>query len=329
MQLLHGDCLELMKNISDGSVDLVLTDPPYGTMKRKGKKAIRKHLNDISYWDYELDEKSFLSKIKRVLRPNGKALIFSAEPYTSKLILANIPELLFCQRLAWKKNTAGNFLCSNQNCMQYFQYFEDIVLFRKHYRVCDRRGEDPTRKYMLEELQKSKMTIKQVNYLIGSVSQAQHYFTGGMQFEIPTKTKYKLLQSTGYFQMSYEELKKEHEEYQKKLIEESKQQYPSTFKLNGLNSKSNIFEYSKDNDGYHPTQKPVALLEDLILTYSNEGETVLDSCMGSGSTGVACVNTNRDFIGIELDENYFRIAEKRIDEAIKNADMVERQTLQT
>ncbi len=198
------------------------------------------------------------------------------------------------------------------------QYFEDIVLFRKNYRVCDRHGEDPTRKYMLEELQKSKMTIKQVNYLIGSVSQAQHYFTGGMQFEIPTKTKYKLLQSAGYFQMSYEELKKEHEEYQQKLIEESKQQYPSTFNLNGLNSKSNIFEYSKDNDGYHPTQKPVALLEDLVLTYSNEGETVLDSCMGSGSTGVACVNTNRDFIGIELDENYFNIAQKRINQAIQD-----------
>ena len=102
------------------------------------------------------------------------------------------------------------------------------------------------------------------------------------------------------------------------MIEERKQQYPSTFNLNGLNSKSNIFEYSKDNDGYHPTQKPVALLEDLILTYSNEGETVLDSCMGSGSTGVACVNTNRNFIGIELDDNYFNIAQKRINQAIKN-----------
>ena len=74
--------------------------------------------------------------------------------------------------------------------------------------------------------------------------------------------------------------------------------------------------------GGHPTQKPVPLLEYLIKTYTNEGEIVLDNCMGSGSTGVACVNTNRDFIGIELDENYFRIAEKRIDEAIKNADMV-------
>ena len=312
VDMLHGDCLELMKNIPAGSVDCVLCDPPYGTMRRKNPRP-EVRLDDISYWDYELDEKSFLSKIKRVLRPNGKALIFSAEPYTSKLILANIPELLFCQRLAWKKNTAGNFLCSNQNCMQ---YFEDIVLFRKNYRVCDRHGEDPTRKYMLEELQKSKMTIKQVNYLIGSVSQAQHYFTGGMQFEIPTKTKYKLLQSTGYFQMSYEELKKEHEEYQQKLIEERKQQYPSTFNLNGLNSKSNIFEYSKDNDGYHPTQKPVALLEDLILTYSNEGETVLDNAAGSMSTVIACINTNRNCIAIEKDDHYYSVGCKRVHDHI-------------
>jgi len=310
LTLWQGDCLELMKNIPDKSVDLVLVDPPYGTMRRK-INSIAKHLNKIMKWDYELDPKTLLVEVKRILRPNGKCLIFCQEPYTSKLVLCDIPELIFCQRLHWLKNTAGNFLCATQNCMQ---YIEDIVLFRKNYRVCDHEQKDPTRKYMLEELQKSKMTIKQVNYLIGSVSQAQHYFTGGMQFEIPTKTKYKLLQSTGYFQMSYEELKKEHEEYQQKLIEERKQQYPSTFNLNGLNSKSNIFEYSKDNDGYHPTQKTVALLEDLILTYSNEGETVLDSCMGSGSTGVACVNTNRDFIGIELDENYFQIAKNRIEE---------------
>lgn len=310
LTLWQGDCLELMKNIPDKSVDLVLVDPPYGTMRRK-KDAIAKHLNKIRKWDYELDVIEFLSQIKRVLRPNGKALIFSAEPYTSKLILAKVPDLLFCQRLMWEKNVAGNFLCSNQNCMQ---YFEDIVLFRKNYRVCDHEQKDPTRKYMLEELQKSKLTIKQINNLIGSVSQACHYFTKGSQFEIPTKEKYKILQSTGYFQRPYDSLKQEHEHYQQHLILKTQQEYPSTFNLNGQNSKSNIFKYSKDNTGYHPTQKPIALLEDLIKTYTNEGEIVLDNCMGAGSTGVACVNTNRDFIGIELDENYFQIAKNRIEE---------------
>ena len=94
------------------------------------------------------------------------------------------------------------------------------------------------------------------------------------------------------------------------------EKYTATFNLwQGGKSKSNVLEYKKDNDGYHPTQKPVALLEDLIQTYSNDGNTVLDFTMGSGSTGVACVNTNRNFIGIELDEGYFNIAKKRIEEA--------------
>ena len=81
-----------------------------------------------------------------------------------------------------------------------------------------------------------------------------------------------------------------------------------------------MLEYAKDNDGYHPTQKPVKLLEDLIQTYSNEGDTVLDFTMGSGSTCVACVNTNRNFIGMELDEHYFEIAKNRIYDTVKNKE---------
>ena len=115
------------------------------------------------------------------------------------------------------------------------------------------------------------------------------------------------MQTTGFFTLPFEEIKRIDEEY--------KNMFPSVFDRLGANSKSNVFEYAKDSDGYHPTQKPVALLEDLIQTYSNEGNIVLDFTMGSGSTGVACVNTNRNFIGIELDEGYFEIAKKRIEEA--------------
>ena len=100
------------------------------------------------------------------------------------------------------------------------------------------------------------------------------------------------------------------------IVAEYKQKTKSVFNLwQGGKSKSNVLEYAKDNDGYHPTQKPVKLLEDLIQTYSNEGNTVLNFTMGSGSCGVASVNTNRNFIGIELDKGYFDIAEKRINEA--------------
>ena len=138
---------------------------------------------------------------------------------------------------------------------------------------------------------------------------ASHYFTNGTQFAMPTRENYERLQTTGFFTRGWDELKQIDEQFNEK--------FRSIFNLwQGGNSKSNVLEYKKDNDGYHPTQKPVALLEDLIQTYSNEGNTVLDFTMGSGSTGVACVNTNRHFIGIELDEGYFNIAKKRIDYAL-------------
>lgn len=107
------------------------------------------------------------------------------------------------------------------------------------------------------------------------------------------------------------------------IVAEYKEKTKSVFNLwKGEKSKPNVLEYKKDNDGYHPTQKPVALLEDLIQTYSNEGNVVLDFTMGSGSTGVACVNTNRRFIGIELDPGYFQTAQRRIEEAQEQMRLV-------
>ena len=100
------------------------------------------------------------------------------------------------------------------------------------------------------------------------------------------------------------------------LINRMNEQFPSVFNLwEGAKSKSNILQYSKDGDGFHPTQKPVLLLEDLVKTYTNPGDLVLDNCMGSGSTGVACVNTGRRFIGMELDKQFFDIAKERIEKA--------------
>lgn len=315
-ELWHGDCLELMKDIPDGSVDLVLTDPPYGTMageKRSGRLREHNRVDDCRKWDFALDEQRVLQELSRILRPNGKALLFAQEPYTSKLILANVPSLPFSQRLHWKKNVAGNFLCSSQNCMQ---YIEDICLFSKIAPKHDFDGLHPLRDWFLQE--KEKCVGVDFGKLLGN-GMASHYFTKGSQFAFPTRKNFEKLQSTGNFQRDYEELNRIHEEWQAKHIQEMNKKAPSVFNLwQGGKSKSNVFEYKKDNDGYHPTQKPVALLEDLIQTYSNEGNTVLDFTAGSGSTGVACVNTNRHFIGIELDEVYFNIAKKRIEEAVND-----------
>lgn len=302
IKLYQADCFDVFPAIPDGSVDLVLTDPPYGTMngeKRSGHLREHNRVDDCRSWDFALDEKSIFQQLCRIVRQNGKIALFSQEPYTSKLILADVPRIQFIQRLAWKKNVAGNFLCSSQNCMQ---YIEDICLFRKD--CNDYSGEHPLRQYFLNEKIKSGLENKQFSQILGN-GMASHYFTDKIQFACPTESNYTKLQTTGFFKKSFSEIKEIDKEY--------KDKYPSVFNLNGQKSKSNVFEYKKDNDGYHPTQKPIALLEDLILTYSNPGDTVLDFTMGSGSTGVACQNTGRKFIGIERDQGCFKIAQNRID----------------
>lgn len=333
VELWHGDCLELMKDISDGSVDLVLADPPYGTMKNFGKSAVAK---EIGYKDYEWDnvipiDKMF-AEISRVLRPNGKAIIFGQEPFTSKLISSSIASIPLSYRAIWLKDSFGNMLMCNKAMVN---KFEDICIFSKlGYDYC---GENPLREYFKKVLNFiGAKSCKEINAKLGH-RKAEHCFyvtegrraaknaiggkadhvtrTGSSQFELCTEQTYKEIVSVfGIDKMDgfipFDVLREINENYKNKN--------QSVFNLwQGGKSKSNVCEYKKDNDGFHPTQKPVALLEDLIKTFSNEGDTVLDFTMGSGSTGVACVNTNRRFIGIELDDDYFNIAKQRIEACVK------------
>ena len=309
IQLYNGDCLELMKNIPDSSVDLVLTDPPYGVIT-KSTHDLKGWQNKSIKWDSCISAEKIFAEIDRVLRPNGKCILFSQEPYTSELITKQIPSLPFSYRAVWVKNNAGNVLGCKQNMVS---YFEDICVFSK---VCPKHDFDkkhPLRDYFMKE--KEKCLGVNFNELLGN-NMASHYFTNGSQFTFPTKKNYEKLQKTGFFKEDYEKLKEVHTKWQQDNIDKMNALYPSVFNLwQGGKQKSNVLEYQKDSGSYHPTQKPVKLLEDLIQTYSNEGNTVLDFTMGSGSTGVACINTNRNFIGIELDKGYFDIAEKRINEA--------------
>lgn len=313
IELWHGDCLELMKNIPDGSVDLVLTDPPYGVIT-KSTHDLKGWQNKSIKWDSCLSVEKIFSEIDRILRPNGKCILFSQEPYTSELVTKQIPSLPFSYRAVWVKNNAGVVLGCKQNMVS---YFEDICIFSKTCPKHDFDKKHPLRDYFIQE--KEKCVGVNFNELLGN-NMASHYFTNGSQFTVPTKSNYEKLQKTGFFNADYEELKQIHERWQRENIDKMNSLYPSVFNLwQGGRQKSNVLEYKKDNDGYHPTQKPVALLEDLIQTYSNEGNNVLDFTMGSGSTGVACVNTNRRFIGIELDGGYFEISKKRIEEAYDTA----------
>ena len=310
IQLFCGDCFEVMKGIPDGSVDLVLTDPPYGVIT-KSTHDLKGWQNKSIKWDSCISAEKIFAEIDRVLRPNGKCILFSQEPYTSELIIKQIPSLPFSYRAVWVKNNAGNVLGCKQNMAS---YFEDICVFSK---VCPKHDFDkkhPLRDYFMKE--KEKCLGVNFNELLGN-NMASHYFTNGSQFTFPTKRNYEKLQETGFFSEDYDKLKEVHQKWQQDNIDKMNTLYPSIFNLwQGGKQKSNVLEYQKDSGSYHPTQKPVKLLEDLIQTYSNEGNTVLDFTMGSGSTGVACINTNRRFIGIEKDPRYFEIAKNRIESEV-------------
>lgn len=231
-QLYNGDCLEVMKDIPDGSVDMVLCDLPYGTTQNK--------------WDVIIPFDKLWEQYNRVTKANGAFVLNCQQPFTSKLIFSNEKNFKYCW--IWNKKQCSGFLNAKK---QPLRNCEEIAVFYR----------------------------KQCTYN-----------------PIMRKGK-KQLKSTGGNSNNYNDFT-----YKPHISEDY---YPTTL----LTIPLQRFK------GGHPTQKPVALCEYFVKTYTIEGETVLDNCMGSGSTGVACVNTGRNFIGIELDEQYFRVAQERIEKA--------------
>ena len=234
IDLRQGDCLEVMKSIPDGSVDMILTDPPYGTT------ACR--------WDSVIQFEPMWERINKLIKPNGAIVLFSSQPFTSALVMSN-PKM-FRYSWVWEKSKPSNFLNAKKQPMR---KYEDILVFSKN---------------------------------------SAGYYPQGLTIGEQNKNSAKL--------NTYGKVKKDFKQ-----------------DITYTNYPHNILRFANvtGSQAIHPTQKPVALLEYLIKTYTNDGETVLDFTMGSGSTGVACINTNRNFIGIELDEKYFEIAKERIKEA--------------
>jgi len=235
MQIIHGDCLEKMKDIPDKSIDMILCDLPYGTTACK--------------WDVVIPFEPLWEQYKRIIKDRGAIVLFGSEPFLSYLRISNIKQYRYDWK--WDKVRGSNFATVK---IRPFNSFEDIMVFYKN---------QPTYNPQMEE--GKPYTQKQ-----GYVGEAKQ--TGLHRKEVITVN-------------------------------------------NGERYPLSIIRFSKEQ-GLHPTQKPVSLLEYLIKTYTLENETVLDNCMGSGSTGVACINTKRNFIGIEKDDKYFEIAKKRIEEAV-------------
>ena len=228
-ELYLGDCLERMKEIPDGSVDMVLTDPPYGTTACK--------------WDSVIPFEQMWEQLKRIIKPNGAIVFTASQPFTSALVMSQ-PKL-FRYEWIWEKSIATQFLDAKRKPLK---KHESVLVFAK----------------------------KQTTY--------NPQFSSGKPYSTNPKAK-----PTGIYG----------EHVRMPAISDGKR-YPTT-----------VMPF-KNERGLHPTQKPVALLEYLIRTYTNEGETVLDFTHGSGSTGVAAVNTGRKYIGIEMDGHYFNISKDRI-----------------
>jgi len=244
MMMLHGDCLKLMKLIADGSVDMILTDPPYGTTACK--------------WDNVIPFEPMWEQVWRVLKPNGACLLFGSEPFSSALRMSQIKR--FKYDWVWVKPNGSNVM---QVKWQPFKRHETISIFSQS--PCAFSKHQNTCAYFPQMIKGKPYT--QVSGKTRSFHSASNKDNG---------------KANNHMTIS-----------------------------NGDRFPTSILEFNAEK-GFHPTQKPVALLEYLIKTYTLEGETVLDFTMGSGSTGVACVNTGRKFIGIEQDDKYFEIASKRI-----------------
>ena len=293
------DCLEGMKQIPDGTIDAVICDLPYGTMKGMG---VGTQYQGKTEWDERIPTDKLFAEYERVLRMNGVAILFSQEPYTNHLrgFRYQNTNFEFAYPMIWKKDQHGNVLIVDKAPLS---YFEDISVFFKRY---DSTGSHPLRDYFAKV---QAFIGKPKRDIIADIGQrADHVFrSGGTQFALCTAETYQaLIDRYGIDKMEgfvgYQNLV------------DSDIRFGRTFNIpKGKQYFSNVLEFSKDTDGFHPTQKPVALIRRLVLTYTNEGDTVLDNCMGSGTTAIACIKERRHFIGFELSKEYFDKAVKRID----------------
>ena len=303
----NGDCLIESDRIESGSVDLILTDLPYGNMKGAELDGWGKNKTD---WDDAINPIDIHNTANRILRKNGKMVLFSQEPYTTELIKTAVPNVPFSYRMIWEKDHFANSLLAKKAPVS---YYEDILVFSK---LHDMEGIHPLRPYFKMVIDYIGLNLKQINSKLGHRRAEHTFYVDSTQYGLCTENTYnELIQVFSIDKMqgfkTYVELR---------IIDKK---YDSTFNLwEGKKYKSNILKYRKDYDGYHPTQKPVSLLEDLVKTFSNDGDLVVDLTMGSGSTGVACKNTGRNFIGIELDDVYFEIAKRRISEARNKPEQI-------
>lgn len=248
-----GDCLDVLPTLAEGSVDLVLCDPPYGTTACK--------------WDAVIPFDAMWAQLRRVVKPRGAIVFTASQPFTSALVMSN-PKA-FAHAWVWDKVFGANFVQAKR---QPLKVHEDVLVFGLD-------GKQPS--YSPQMTKRDKPITKGGNKQSAAIPIAR------------TEAA--------------------------KAFGESRKVYDEKFPTSVLQFSSR----ADHNRGHHPTQKPVALMEYLVRTYSNPGDTVLDFTMGSGTTGVACVNLGRRFIGIEREPSYADIARQRIAAAMPQQEAAE------
>ena len=307
-KIYHGDCLVEQSKIENSNVDLILTDLPYGIMKGidKYNQVYKKGKFD---WDEALDTDEIFKIASRILKKNAKMILFSQQPFTTKLLQKQHDGIKHLYQMYWEKEHFGNPLITK---IAPTSYIEEICVFKK---LHDKYDGNPLRIYAEQCKKYINKSTKEINSILGH-AKSQHFLChNGLQFALCTIKTYEELINT--FKLDKMQGFKSFQELLD-IQTKAKIKTKSVFNLwDGKGHKPNLLKYAKDTKKYHPTQKPVKLLEDLIKTFSNEGDTICDLTMGSGSTGVAAINTGRKFIGIEKDEYYFEIAKNRIETAAK------------
>ena len=245
MQLMQGDCMEVMKQIPDGSIDMILCDLPYGTTACK--------------WDTVIPFEPLWEQYRRIAKRNAAIVLTGSQPFSSALVSSAFD--LFKYSWVWVKNRPTGAQHSKNRPMS---NHEDVLVF----------SQAPMGH--ASQLGERRMKYSPQGVSVGPMKTVSAARFGNITGQRPNQYGKNYQSITGL---------------------------PHT-----------VLNFGKDESHYHPTQKPVALMEYLIRTYTNEGEVVLDNCMGSGSTGVAAVRCGRRFIGIEMDARYFEAAKSRIQE---------------
>ena len=318
-KIYNVDCFDEIKgmgNIPDNSIDLIICDLPYNMTSAS--------------WDCKIDLDKLWEEYKRILKYNHYIVLFAVQPFTTDLISSNREQYYYSWY--WNKKRPTGFQYAKHQPMR---VVEEVLVFLNN---GDIEKDNPILQYFKSELEKSGLTRTELKKKMGNDS--ERHFLSVSQFHLPTEENYALLQKvTGRYKKPYQTLKREYENLLGKFNYNSGAKfnkikfgntYAKTRELYNSNFDkehksytgypTNLLTFCKEFDTIHPTQKPLELVKYLINLYTNEGDIVLDNCIGSGTTAVACIDTNRNFIGFELDKGYYKQAEKRIKSFLKNKE---------